>query len=147
MTRRINQAGLAILKHYESCELEAYLCPNRRWTCGWGETEGVTRNTKWTQTYADERLEQSLRVREAAIEKLVTVSLTSNQFSSLVSFVYNVGVDAFSKSTLLRLLNKGDYSGASEQFRRWDKAGARILPGLTRRRIAERDLFMRKDPI
>jgi lysozyme len=143
MTRRINAAGLAILKHYEDCSLEAYLCPARRWTCGWGETEGVTKDTVWTQRYADERLEESLRKREAAVERLLKVPLTDNQFSALVSLVYNIGVTAFAGSTLLRKLNNADYAGAAEEIPRWNKAGAKILRGLTRRRIAERDLFDR----
>lgn len=145
MTRRINAAGLAILKHYEDCQLQSYLCPSHRWTCGWGETEGVTKDTKWTQREADERLEASLRKREAAIERLVKVPLTENQHGALVSFVYNIGIAAFANSTLLRKLNAGDYAGASSEFRRWDRSGAKILRGLTRRRIAERDLFDKPD--
>lgn len=145
MTRRINAAGLAIVKHYEDCELESYLCPSRVWTIGYGHTHNVQKGMVWTQRQCDETLEADLREFEAAVERLVTVPLTENQFSAIVSWVFNVGVGAMEGSTLLRKLNKADYAGASAEFQRWDRSGAKILRGLTRRRIAERDLFDKVD--
>lgn len=144
MTRRINKAGLAILKHYEDCRMESYQCPAGVWTCGWGSTgKDVTRGLVWTQKQCDERLTADLRRFEAGVEEAVKVKVTDNQFSACVCLSYNIGLDAFLHSTLLRKLNAGDMSGASEEFQRWDKSGARILRGLTRRRLAERDLFLR----
>lgn len=147
MTRRINQAGLNIVKHYEGCELEAYLCPARVWTIGYGHTEGVRKGMVWTQTKADRQLEEDLRQFEEGIEEMVKVPISLNAFSSLVSLGFNIGLEALRGSTLMRKLNKGELGPASEEFARWNKSGAKILPGLTRRRLAERDLFLRKDPL
>jgi lysozyme len=76
-----------------------------------------------------------------AVRSSVTVPLTQDQFDALVSFTYNVGAGAFEGSTLLRLLNAGDYAGARAQFAVWDKAGGQVVPGLVRRRAAEAALF------
>jgi hypothetical protein len=73
------------------------------------------------------------------------VPVTSNQFSALVSLAYNVGIGALRGSTLLRLLNARDYAGAANQFPRWNRGGGRVLPGLVKRRAAERDLFLTPD--
>ena len=78
---------------------------------------------------------------ENTINSSVKVKLTQNQFDALVSFAFNVGVGAFLQSTLLKLLNKSDYKGASEQFLRWNKGGGRVILGLTNRRTAEKNLF------
>ena len=79
------------------------------------------------------------------MKSLVKVKLGSNQFSALVCFSYNVGLGTFSKSTMLRKLNDGDYRGAAAEFDRWVKGGGRTLPGLVRRRNAEKTLFLKPD--
>lgn len=79
---------------------------------------------------------------EAGVEDLVKVAVSVNQFSALVSFAYNIGLNALSGSTLLKKLNAGDIIGAADQFLRWNKAGGKELKGLTDRRHAERDLFL-----
>ncbi|MCY1458796.1 Lysozyme RrrD [compost metagenome] len=79
---------------------------------------------------------------EPEVERLVQVPLTGNQWDALVSFTYNLGAANLESSTLLRLLNAGDYVGAAGQFPRWNKAGGKVLPGLVRRREAERVLFL-----
>ncbi|RPI74763.1 MAG: lysozyme, partial [Desulfobacteraceae bacterium] len=71
--------------------------------------------------------------------------LSQNQFDSLVSLVYNIGAGAFERSTLLRLLNQGDYTGAANQFCLWNKAGGKILPGLIKRRCEETLLFLKEN--
>lgn len=71
----------------------------------------------------------------------IRVPLKQNQVDALSSFIYNVGTGAFLRSTLLRKLNAGDYQGASAQFPRWNRAGGRVLRGLSNRRKAERDMF------
>jgi lysozyme len=147
MTRRINQAGLNIVKHYEGCELEAYLCPARVWTIGYGHTHNVRKGMVWTQTKADRQLEEDLRQFEEGVEEMVKIPISQNAFAALVSLSFNIGLEALRGSTLMRKLNKGELSMASEEFARWNKSGARVLPGLTRRRLAERDLFLRKDPL
>jgi len=97
-----------------------------------------------TQSEADQRLRDHLAGVEARIEVLVKVPLTQNQFDALCSFTYNLGAGALRTSTLLQLVNLGDFAAASKQFLRWDKAGGKPLAGLTRRRRAEMALFEEK---
>jgi lysozyme len=94
-----------------------------------------------TQERADELLCGDLNTFEDAVSRAVHVPLSQSQFDALVSFAYNCGPANLRASTLLRLLNRGDYTGAAGQFGKWAHAGAEILPGLVRRRAAERALF------
>lgn len=95
------------------------------------------------ETKAEELLRKDLRNAEQAVEQLVTVSINDNQFSALVSFAFNVGAGALEESTLLSLLNTGTKAETvAAQFLWWNKAGDEELPGLTRRRHAERSLFL-----
>lgn len=139
---KINQEGLNLIKDFEGCRLKAYLCPAGVWTIGYGHTKGVKPDMVITQLDADRFLLQDLKRFEEAVSSLVKVPITPNQFSALVSFAYNVGTGALYDSTLLRKLNNKDYKGAADEFLRWNKAGGKVLPGLTKRRIAERDLFI-----
>ena len=138
---RINEAGLNLIKDFEGCRLKAYLCPAGVWTIGYGHTQGVKPDMVINQLQAERFLIQDLKRFEDAVTSLVKVPITPNQFSALVSFAYNVGTGALYDSTLLRKLNKKDYKGAANEFLRWNKAGGKVLPGLTRRRLAEKDLF------
>lgn len=138
---RINEAGLNLIKDFEGCRLKAYLCPAGVWTIGYGHTQGVKPDMVISQLQAERFLRQDLKRFEDAVTSLVKVPVTPNQFAALVSFAYNVGAGALYDSTLLRKLNKKDYKGAANEFLRWNKAGGKVLPGLTRRRIAEKDLF------
>lgn len=138
---KINEAGLNLIKDFEGCRLKAYLCPAGVWTIGYGHTQGVKPDMVITQLQAERFLRQDLKRFEDAVTSLVKVPITPNQFSALVSFAYNVGTGALYDSTLLRKLNKKDYKGAANEFLRWNKAGGKVLPGLTRRRLAEKDLF------
>ena len=94
-----------------------------------------------TQAEADSWLLDELRGFGEGVEKLVKVPLTQNQFDALVCFAYNVGLGNLKSSTLLKLLNAGDYSGACAQFSRWNKSNGRPMKGLTIRRKAEAELF------
>ena len=76
-----------------------------------------------------------------AITRLITVPLNSNQFSAIGSLTFNIGSSRLKSSTLRSKINRGDYDGASAEFPKWRRAGGRILKGLVRRRIAERELF------
>ncbi|MBE9178663.1 lysozyme [Oculatella sp. LEGE 06141] len=142
-SRQINQAGLSLIKEFEGCRLAAYKCPAGVPTIGYGSTKGVKMGMTITQTEAEALLRADLERFERAVERLVNVKLTGNQFAALVSFAFNVGVGALERSTLLRLLNQKQYQSAADQFRAWNKAGGRILPGLVRRRNAERELFLK----
>ena len=85
---------------------------------------------------------QDLADAQSAVRTMVTVPLNANQFSALVDFVFNEGSGHFESSTLLRLLNAGDYTGSDAQFAAWDKAGGKVLAGLLTRRNAEAALFV-----
>lgn len=86
---------------------------------------------------------QDLAKYETAVRNSVKVPINQNQFDALVSFAFNCGVGALQSSTLLKMLNQKNYNGAADQFLRWDKAGGKVLSGLTRRRQAERALFLK----
>ena len=138
---QISKAGLDLIKQFEGLYLKAYRCPAGVPTIGYGHTAGVAMGQTITQQQADDYLRRDVRQFERAVARLVTVPLTQGQFDALVSFAFNLGEGALAQSTLLRLLNTGDYAGAAAQFDRWNKAGGRVLPGLVRRRAAERALF------
>ncbi len=137
----ISQKGLDLIKSFEGLRLSAYKCPADVWTIGYGTTAGVKPSQTITKERAEELLREDVARFEAQVLRLVKVPLTQGQFDGLVSFTYNLGAGNLSNSTLLRLLNAGDYAGAAEQFDRWSKAGGRVLAGLVRRRAAERALF------
>ncbi len=138
---QISKAGLDLIKQFEGLYLNAYRCPAGVPTIGYGHTAGVAMGQTITQQQADEYLRRDVRQFERAVSRLVRVPLTQGQFDALVSFAFNLGEGALAQSTLLRLLNDGDHAGAAAQFDRWNKAGGRVLPGLVRRRAAERALF------
>lgn len=134
--------AIEIIKPFESCKLTAYLCPAGVWTIGWGATgPEITKGLKWTQEQADNRLMLDVVKFERGVKALVKVPLSDNQLGALISFAYNVGLGNLGKSTLLKLLNAGAYKSASEQFIRWNKAGGKVLKGLTRRRQIEQGVF------
>jgi lysozyme len=143
MTRRTSAKGRALIQQFEGCRLAAYRCSAGKWTCGYGSTgPDVTAHTVWTQTQADARFALDLDRFELGVERLVKVRLNQNQFDALVSLGYNIGLANLAASTLLRLLNAGEYGKAGAEFNRWIHAGGAVLPGLIRRRSAERDLFL-----
>jgi GH24 family phage-related lysozyme (muramidase) len=143
--RHINRDGLELIKSSEGCVLYTYDDGVGVPTIGYGHTEGVEWGQTITQTQAEELLKQDLNYFEQEVSNLVTVPLTDNQFSALVSFAFNVGIGAFAESTLLRFLNQGDYIGASEQFGRWVNGGGEVMPGLVFRRSLERELFLTQE--
>ncbi|MDX2211670.1 MAG: lysozyme [Oculatellaceae cyanobacterium bins.114] len=141
---KINQAGLDLIKQFEGLRLEAYLCPAKVPTIGYGTTAGVKMGDRITAEQAEDLLRKDVEKFEKAVNSAVTVPLTDNQFSALVSFTYNLGAGALQKSTLLKLLNQGNYEAAAQEFLKWNKAAGKVLPGLTRRRQAEQALFLKK---
>ena len=141
----INSEGVNLIKSFEGMELEAYLDPVDVWTIGYGHTKTVEPGMVITEAKAEELLRQDLQEFEEAVTEAVEVSINPNQFSALVSFCFNLGADSLFQSTLLKLLNQGDFQGTADQFPRWNKAGSQVLEGLTRRRKAERALFLGQD--
>ena len=143
-------AGVALIAEREGCRLVAYRCPAGVWTCGWGETEGVTPRTRWTQAYADERFRDALAERAAAVLAMCQREPTDHQLAALVSLAYNIGNEALRRSSVLRAHNRGDDQAAARAFALWNKARVdgqlRVLPGLTARRAAEAALYLQPDP-
>lgn len=138
---KTSQNGINLIKQFEGCRLTAYKCPAGVWTIGYGHTSGVKNGMTITQTKAEEYLKSDLVIYEKGVENAVKVTLNQNQFDALVSFSYNCGLGALRSSTLLKKLNAGDYTGASNEFPRWNKSNGRVLEGLKRRRTAEKALF------
>lgn len=143
---KTNQDGLDLIKSFEGLRLEAYQDSVGIWTIGFGSTgPEIVKGLKWTREQADSRLEEDVYKFEKGVAACVKVKLNTNQFSALVCFSYNVGTGSLQKSTLLKKLNAGDMASAADEFLRWNKAGGQVLTGLTRRRIAERELFIKPE--
>ena len=141
-TRQIGQKGLDLIKRFEGLRLRSYLCPANVWTIGYGHTGAVKRGQQITSEQAEELLKSDLVRFEKIVSESVNVPLKQQQFDALVSLAFNIGTNAFANSTLVRMLNAANYAGAADQFLRWNQAGGRVLDGLTRRRQAERALFL-----
>jgi len=134
--------SIDLIKDFEGLKLDAYKCSAGVWTIGYGSTYGVHRGDTITLTRAEELLLEDLEPFCADINKLVKVDLNQNQFDALVSLCYNIGTGNFKNSTLLRLLNAGNFGLAAEQFHLWRRAKGKILQGLVNRRKREYDLFI-----
>lgn len=149
--RSVGSAGAALIKRFESCArmrpdglVEAYPDPatgGAPWTIGWGSTgPGIGPGTVWTQAQCDARFERDLgRYAAEVAEAIGDAPTTQSQFDALVSFHYNTG--AIARATLTRKHVAGDHAGAALEFARWNRAGGRVLGGLTRRRAAEARLY------
>lgn len=156
--RVVGTKGRALVQQFEGCRLTAYPDPGtggKPWTIGWGATTDekglpIRPGTVWSQARADARLDQTLAAFAADVAELIgNTPTTQEQFDALASFAYNCGSDidldnvpeGLGDSTLLKLHLKRDYLGAAEQFAAWNKAGGRVLNGLTRRRAEEAALY------
>lgn len=138
----ISSNGLNLIKQFEGCCLRSYICPAGILSIGYGSTGPHVRSgMTMTEKEAEELLLKDVARFEEGVNKLVKVSLNQGQFDALVSFSFNVGLNALAESTLLRLLNNGQNEGAASQFSLWVKAGSITLKGLVRRRAAEESLF------
>lgn len=142
---KTNESGLSLIKSFEGLRLKAYKCPAGVWTIGYGHTgKDVKPGMIITEEQAEQLLRQDLERFEKGVDDLVEVDINENQYSALVSLAYNIGLGNFKKSTLLKLINKGNQNeleAVHSQFKRWVWAGSQILPGLQRRREAEFDLY------
>ena len=145
---KTSSKGKAIIKQYEGFRAKPYLCPAGVPTIGYGATyyadgrKVTLRDAAISEADADKLLDKMLGKYEDAVNRYVQVPMTQNQFDALVSFCYNLGQEALRKSTLLKKLNNEDYKGAADQFLRWNRAGGKVLAGLTKRRTDERKLFL-----
>jgi lysozyme len=143
-----NQAGIELIKEFEGLRLRAYLCPAGVPTIGYGTTvyptgRKVQMGDQCTAGQAEEYLRSDLRAFERNAESMLRVSVNENQFAALVSFSYNVGSQALQRSTMLRFINGNRFADAAGEFARWNMAAGKPLAGLTRRRAAERELFLK----
>lgn len=150
----ISSSGLELIVGFEGYhhalangDAAAYLCPANIPTIGWGTTfypngQAVRLGEVRTRAQCDSYKRYDLLKFSNAVKRLVKVPITQGMFDALVSFSYNVGAYALETSTLLRLLNQGNYAGAATQFEQWNKgSGGQVLAGLVRRRDAEEKLF------
>jgi len=143
----VNKQGIQLVKSFEGCFLNAYLCPAKVWTIGYGSTKypngkSVKQGDKITQQESETLLSDTLDEFSKGVSKLIKVELNDNQFSALVSFAFNLGIGALSKSTLLKKVNANPNDKTIEQeFMKWVNAGGKKLNGLVRRRTAESKLY------
>jgi lysozyme len=141
----ISKEGVCLIKRFEGCKLEAYYDAVNVLTIAYGRTKGVKAGDTCTQEQADAWLEEELQEYGGYVNEAVNVPLSQNQFDALVSWTYNLGPSNLNKSTMLKVLNNGEYEEVPAQMRRWNKAGGKVLEGLTRRRNAESLLFEGKE--
>lgn len=149
---QISKLGLALLKGFEGFRSTAYRCPAGVLTIGYGHTSmagppQVRPGQVMSKAEAEKVLAKDIEKFAAQIAPLITVDLTSNQFSALVSFAYNVGVGGFRKSSVLRAVNREQHIDVMRRLGLWTKAGGRVLPGLVKRRSAEAALYMTPDAV
>lgn len=142
---RTGRNGVELIRHFEGCRFDAYLCPAGVWTIGYGHTADVKEGDSIDQEAAEAFLIEDLETFEQAVTRLVEVPLTQQQFDALVSWTFNLGAGNLAESTLLKKLNNYQYAEVPEQMMRWVRAGGQVLEGLVRRRAAEAALFQSKD--
>lgn len=138
------EKALVIIKAFESCRLKAYKCPAGVWTIGYGETLGVKEGDVWTQ----EKAEEQIRKRVAQFMGLTLqkcpqlVEESPLKVAACTSLAYNIGTCAFGVSSVCRLTGRKEYQRAADAFLLWNKAGGRVLKGLTLRRQVERSMYL-----
>lgn len=146
----INNNGISLIKSFEGCILNAYLDSVNVPTIGYGATfyengNKVKIGDKINSKQADELLKYHLNLFKEKVKSLIKTNLNDNQFSALVSFAFNLGIGNLQKSTLLIKVNKNPNDiSIKEEFLKWNKAGGKILNGLTKRRNAEANLYFTK---
>jgi lysozyme len=157
--KKASSAGINLIHKFEGLakvlpdgKVAAYPDPGSGgdpWTIGWGSTGPdpfnggmIRKGTVWTRAQCDQRFAQHLAQFEAGLVKALNgAPVTQPQFDAMLSLAYNIGLTAFGGSTLLKLHRAKDYAGAAKQFARWNKAGGRVMAGLSRRRASEEQLY------
>ena len=148
MNNVINKATVDLVKSFEGLRTKAYQDSVKVWTIGYGHTAmsgppSPQAGMVITEAEAEAILKSDLTKFATGVAILVKEPLTDNEFGAVVSFAFNVGLGNLKTSTLLKKLNAGDKVGASNEFAKWNKAGGKVLAGLTRRRAAEKALFLK----
>lgn len=139
---KLGEAGAKLIKSYEQVRYEAYMpTPNDVPTLGFGHTRGVAMGDTCTQEQADAWFLEDIAWAEDCVNRAVRVPIEQQEFDAMVSLCFNIGCRAFTGSTLMKVLNTGDFDAASEQFLVWDRQHGQVLNGLLARREAEKTLF------
>ena len=138
-------AAVKLIKEFEGCQLKAYRDQRGIWTCGWGATgPEITARTTWTQEQADARLVKDVNIRVEQLKEILDdAPTTDNQGAALLDLGYNIGMGALRSSTAVRKHKAGDHKGAADAILMWNKVNGVANKGLTRRREAERALYLK----
>lgn len=138
--------AIDLIKQFEGFRPQAYQDSVGVWTIGYGTTiingQPVKQGMTITQDQALQLVQQEVNKLWSKIESILKVKINDNQMNALVDFAYNLGYNALKTSTLMRLVNESKFDEAANQFPRWVYAGGKVLPGLVKRREAERQLFL-----
>jgi len=138
---KISEEGKSLIKKFEGCKLEAYLCSAGVPTIAFGRTKNVKIGDTCTQEQADAWLEEELEEYTGYVNDAVKQTLQQNQIDAMVAWTYNLGPTNLGSSTMLKVLNEGKLQEVPQEMRKWVKANGKTLPGLERRRLAESMLF------
>lgn len=142
---KLSQRGIDLIKQFEGYSSKAYPDPatgGAPWTIGYGTTRGVKPGMIITAEQAEKMLRDDVARFESGVSSLITSPTTKGQFDAMVSLAYNIGLGNFGKSTLLKKHNARCYTCAADQFRVWNRANGKVMNGLTKRRAAEREVYM-----
>ena len=142
---KLSQRGIDLIKQFEGYSSKAYPDPatgGAPWTIGYGTTKGVKPGMVITAQQAEKMLRDDVAKFEIGVSSLITAPTTQGQFDAMVSLAYNIGLGNFGKSTLLKKHNARCYTCAADQFRVWNRANGKVMNGLTKRRAAERQVYM-----
>lgn len=142
---KLSQRGIDLIKQFEGYSSKAYPDPatgGAPWTIGYGTIKGVKPGMIITAEQAEKMLRDDVAKFESGVSSLITVPTTQGQFDAMVSLAYNIGLGNFGKSTLLKKHNARCYTCAADQFRVWNRANGKVMNGLTKRRAAERQVYM-----
>jgi len=140
---RVSQECIDLVKFYEGFEDRAYLCPAGVWTIGYGRTKKVQEGDMLTEPQAERDLLEELDEFAEQVLNTVKINLEQNELDALTSWTYNLGVGNLRSSTLLKKLNSGDKNSVPFEMKRWNKAAGKVLNGLTKRRKAEAELWVK----
>ena len=142
---KISEDGLELIEKFEGCETSAYQDSVGVWTIGFGHTKGVEEGQTCSIEDAESMLADEMDEYEGYINNMVKVDLQQHEFDSLVAWVYNLGPTNLGESTMLKVLNGGQFDRVPDEMNRWTRAGGKILEGLVRRRQAESLMFQDLD--
>ena len=139
----LGAAGTKLIQSFEAFTNRAYKDQRGIWTIAWGHTgPDVGPETTCAEYQGAQWFIQDTQIAVNAVNRSIDAALNQNQFDALVSLCFNIGQGNFASSTLAHQLNKGDYPGAADQILVWNHCNGQVDPGLTRRRLAEHDLFL-----